>query len=214
MENEKFEGEFNAEKELGMEGKEGENIENQRENERFFSAEHVDKNENREVHSGYRLVNVHCIHYLSGQSLKNHHCAFKKLRWIAVETVVFWRSVANALHRKHALFQFILCYCTPLVLIAYFYTKLLSKLREHTRTFKVSLSCATSPHLTSSPEFPDPVPAHLAVHARRRVLLFLVLDAVLDGYRIRSLPGELGEFEQRSARFRLHYVLYSCPSVH
>ncbi|CAB3401258.1 unnamed protein product [Caenorhabditis bovis] len=36
------------------------------------------------------------------------------------------------------IYQFVFCYCTPLVLIAYFYIKLLSKLREHTRTFKSS----------------------------------------------------------------------------
>ncbi|CAD6200231.1 unnamed protein product [Caenorhabditis auriculariae] len=39
------------------------------------------------------------------------------------------------------IYQFVLCYCTPLVLIAYFYTKLLCKLKEHTRSFKASVAC-------------------------------------------------------------------------
>uniref|UniRef100_A0A1I7XBB9 G_PROTEIN_RECEP_F1_2 domain-containing protein n=1 Tax=Heterorhabditis bacteriophora TaxID=37862 RepID=A0A1I7XBB9_HETBA len=36
------------------------------------------------------------------------------------------------------IYQFVLCYCTPLVLIAFFYSKLLRKLREHARAFKSS----------------------------------------------------------------------------
>lgn len=47
-------------------------------------------------------------------------------------------DIDSSMFTAFTIYQFILCYCTPLVLIAYFYTKLLSKLREHTRTFKSS----------------------------------------------------------------------------
>uniref|UniRef100_A0A8R1HJL1 G_PROTEIN_RECEP_F1_2 domain-containing protein n=1 Tax=Caenorhabditis japonica TaxID=281687 RepID=A0A8R1HJL1_CAEJA len=47
-------------------------------------------------------------------------------------------DIDSSMFTAFTIYQFILCYCTPLILIAYFYTKLLSKLREHTRTFKSS----------------------------------------------------------------------------
>ncbi|CCD63437.1 putative G-protein coupled receptor C06G4.5 [Caenorhabditis elegans] len=47
-------------------------------------------------------------------------------------------DIDSQMFTAFTIYQFILCYCTPLVLIAFFYTKLLSKLREHTRTFKSS----------------------------------------------------------------------------
>ncbi|PIC40444.1 hypothetical protein B9Z55_011784 [Caenorhabditis nigoni] len=47
-------------------------------------------------------------------------------------------DIDSSMFTAFTIYQFFLCYCTPLVLIAYFYTKLLSKLREHTRTFKSS----------------------------------------------------------------------------
>ncbi|CAI2349131.1 unnamed protein product [Caenorhabditis sp. 36 PRJEB53466] len=47
-------------------------------------------------------------------------------------------DIDSSMFTAFTIYQFVLCYCFPLVLIAYFYTKLLSKLREHTRTFKSS----------------------------------------------------------------------------
>ncbi|PIO76457.1 hypothetical protein TELCIR_01463 [Teladorsagia circumcincta] len=47
-------------------------------------------------------------------------------------------DIDSQMFTAFTIYQFVLCYCTPLVLIAYFYSKLLRKLREHARTFKSS----------------------------------------------------------------------------
>ncbi|KIH65047.1 hypothetical protein ANCDUO_04634 [Ancylostoma duodenale] len=46
-------------------------------------------------------------------------------------------DIDSQMFTAFTIYQFVLCYCTPLILIAYFYSKLLRKLREHARTFKV-----------------------------------------------------------------------------
>ncbi|EPB68141.1 7 transmembrane receptor [Ancylostoma ceylanicum] len=47
-------------------------------------------------------------------------------------------DIDSQMFTAFTIYQFVLCYCTPLILIAYFYSKLLRKLREHARTFKSS----------------------------------------------------------------------------
>ncbi|KAK6742227.1 hypothetical protein RB195_009846 [Necator americanus] len=47
-------------------------------------------------------------------------------------------DIDSQMFTAFTIYQFVLCYCTPLILIAYFYSKLLKKLREHARTFKSS----------------------------------------------------------------------------
>ncbi|CAI5446534.1 unnamed protein product [Caenorhabditis angaria] len=47
-------------------------------------------------------------------------------------------NIDSRMFTAFTIYQFVLCYCLPLISIAFFYTKLLSKLREHTRTFKSS----------------------------------------------------------------------------
>lgn len=47
-------------------------------------------------------------------------------------------DIDSSMFTAFTVYQFVLCYCTPLVLIAFFYTTLLTKLRQHARAFKVS----------------------------------------------------------------------------
>ncbi|KAE9414306.1 hypothetical protein Angca_008530, partial [Angiostrongylus cantonensis] len=47
-------------------------------------------------------------------------------------------DIDSQMFTAFTIYQFVLCYCTPLILIAYFYSKLLRKLRQHARTFKSS----------------------------------------------------------------------------
>lgn len=45
-------------------------------------------------------------------------------------------DISSTVFTCFTVYQFVLCYCVPLVSISFFYTRLLSKLREHARQFK------------------------------------------------------------------------------
>ncbi|PAV59381.1 hypothetical protein WR25_03512 isoform C [Diploscapter pachys] len=47
-------------------------------------------------------------------------------------------DIESFMFTAFTIYQFVLCYCVPLLLIAFFYTKLLRKLSEHARSFKSS----------------------------------------------------------------------------
>uniref|UniRef100_A0A915APW2 G-protein coupled receptors family 1 profile domain-containing protein n=1 Tax=Parascaris univalens TaxID=6257 RepID=A0A915APW2_PARUN len=47
-------------------------------------------------------------------------------------------NISSIVFTMFTVYQCILCYCFPLFLVAYFYSKLLNRLRQHTRQFKSS----------------------------------------------------------------------------
>ena len=89
-------------------------------------------------------------------------------------------DIESFMFTAFTIYQFVLCYCVPLLLIAFFYTKLLRKLSEHARSFKVTLFSFKEENKGLNLVIPHSSNENSLVYNGRSLFLLLVVSSNLN----------------------------------